>query len=446
MRTDLIRGLQNLKKSLKGEAMKDFSQLEAALLDILHRQRLYPDNESLNLEKENILQKLDVLAQNNGYRNLTAFCAFPTTANSASASHRSTKDEVSLPSLNPIGRVDLSSLFPTSTVELLTRFVPISYCYYQTKDTYPLITLHFDSRHLSNESTANISISFYEYSDPIEHQVTIPAQSQLSVPFLPLIRTKLMQEVTEQCRATLCVNIDYLTPFSWHKPYTETVNLLSRETALLWRCQEDDVLIDCTPYLAAWVTPRHPVIQKLVSQAAHKLSPIGLRGYNVPGNRDEQKRAVREQVQAIFEVLHSAGIIYVSSSEKIQASLERVQKTQLVRLPSEVIKSGGSANCIDGTLLFASLLEHANLHPLLFLKTGHALVGWHVSKDGTESEFLETIKLNTGDFQLAFQEGQEQYQQVRKQKILGKAIAGVSQYAFLIDIAECRRNTITPME
>ena len=123
-----------------------------------------------------------------------------------------------------------------------------------------------------------------------------------------------------------------------------------------------------------------------------------------------------------------------------------MQKTQLIRLPSEVIKAGGSANCIDGAVLFASLLEQVNLHPLIFLQTGHALVGWHVFKDEPVYEFLETTMIRAGNFQLALQKGQEQYQQARKRKTLRKTIIDPFGYAFLINIAECRRKNIIPME
>ena len=126
-----------------------------------------------------------------------------------------------------------------------------------------------------------------------------------------------MQEITEECRVTLYIEIEYLAPSPWFDTHTKFINFLSRETALLWRCREDDLLVDCTPYLAAWVTPHHPAIKKFASRAAHMLSATGLRGYNVPGNKEEQAQAVREQVKAIFDVLHDAGMVYVSSSEKI---------------------------------------------------------------------------------------------------------------------------------
>jgi hypothetical protein len=123
-----------------------------------------------------------------------------------------------------------------------------------------------------------------------------------------------------------------------------------------------------------------------------------------------------------------------------------MQKVQLVRLPAEVIDAGGSANCIDGTVLFASLLEHVNLHPLIFIQPGHALVGWRVFKDKPTCEFLETTVIDKGDFHRALQLGQEQYEQAYARGALGRTIIDPYDYAFLIDIADCRSDNIQPMD
>jgi hypothetical protein len=123
-----------------------------------------------------------------------------------------------------------------------------------------------------------------------------------------------------------------------------------------------------------------------------------------------------------------------------------VQKVQLVRLPAEVIEAGGPANCIDGTVLFASLLENVNLQPLIFLQPGHALVGWRVFKDEPVFEFLDTIVIETGDFGLALPKGQEQYEQAYARGALGRTIIDPHDYASVVDIVDCRHENIQPMD
>lgn len=446
MQTEQIWGLQQLKKSLRGVEKEEFFRLESALLDVLHRQRLFPSSESLNLEQDDIIRKLDGLAQNTGHKSWAALCKIPTTTGPVSLS--SMLDKSFFSSLITSEQVDQASLHPIPDIKLLTEFVPVSYCYHQNEDKYPLITLHLDNRHSQSKYVANVKVAFDWYSEPTERQITIPAESLQIAFFLPLIRQERMKDLTEQRPATLRIEIQYLFPITWYFPYTRIIHLLSRNTAILWRCEDDGSLVDCTRYLAAWVTPRHPEVEKLVNKAARYSSMAGLWGYNISGNREEQAQNVREQVKAVFDVLHrDVEIVYVASSEKIQSRHDPIQqKAQLIRLPAEVIKAGGSANCLDGTVLFASLLEQANLHPLIFIQPGHALVGWRVFKDEPVYEFLETTIINKGDFQQALQEGQEQYEHALERGALGKTIIDPIDYAFLIDVADCRRDNIQPME
>jgi hypothetical protein len=196
------------------------------------------------------------------------------------------------------------------------------------------------------------------------------------------------------------------------------------------------------------VTPHHPKIEKLIRSACEYHPEKSFRGYSVQGTREVQLQKVRDQVQAIFEVLHrEVRMRYVSSSEMIPTNKNfDLQKAQSIRFPAEVIDAGGPANCIDSTVLFASLLEHANLQPLIFLQPGHALVGWHVFKDDPVYEFLETTIIDRGDFHLALRQGQEQYEQAYSRGALGRTIIDPCDYAFLVDIADCRRENIQPMD
>ncbi len=54
--------------------------------------------------------------------------------------------------------------------------------------------------------------------------------------------------------------------------------------------------------------------------------------------------------------------------------------------------------------------------------------------------------INTGDFHRALERGQEQYEQAFSRGALGRTIIDPHDYAFLIDIADCRRENIQPMD
>jgi hypothetical protein len=77
------------------------------------------------------------------------------------------------------------------------------------------------------------------------------------------------------------------------------------------------------------------------------------------------------QSKAIFEELRSRGLVYISLT-----GAGFFATAQNVRYPVESI-TGTGANCIDGSLLFASAFEAAGMEPILAmsLSAGHAIVG-----------------------------------------------------------------------
>jgi hypothetical protein len=82
--------------------------------------------------------------------------------------------------------------------------------------------------------------------------------------------------------------------------------------------------------------------------------------------------AVEPQVRAIFQALKlDASITYVNSI--VSFNPEEGSRSQRVRLPRQALDEQ-QANCLDGALLFASLLEAASLNPALVILPNHALV------------------------------------------------------------------------
>lgn len=76
---------------------------------------------------------------------------------------------------------------------------------------------------------------------------------------------------------------------------------------------------------------------------------------------------------------------------------------QRTRLPGEVLSST-NAQCLEGTLTFATLMEAIGIKPIVVLVPGHAFIGWHtVDKDGTKGEplFVETTMVGNYDFETA---------------------------------------------
>ena len=71
------------------------------------------------------------------------------------------------------------------------------------------------------------------------------------------------------------------------------------------------------------------------------------------------------------------------------------------------------ANCIDGAVLFASLLEGSSLNAALVLVPGHAFVAWEAWEGSDDWRFLETTMIGGHDFEAACLSGERQHEQAK---------------------------------
>lgn len=149
-----------------------------------------------------------------------------------------------------------------------------------------------------------------------------------------------------------------------------------QEDAVLFSCHERiDVLaydewngLQSIPeILAAFVTPNHPVIEAVLSDTAGILGTwsgnSAISGYQ---SRDPQRVALT--AAAIYSALQQRNIRYINPPASFEES------GQKIRLPDRIQESR-LATCLDLTVLAASCLEQAGLHPLVVITTGHAFVG-----------------------------------------------------------------------
>jgi hypothetical protein len=230
-------------------------------------------------------------------------------------------------------------------------------------------------------------------------------QSSPPLKLLPLLFPERARFITEVRRATLHLRVDDLDG----KPEshdTFPLVFLSRTSGFnAARDPKTGEPRDLTHYYGAWVTPHAAAVQERVRRAA-AIHPSGnLAGYGSGG-----AAGVREQVRAIYRSLQECGLAYVNSVTDYGAPPGTV--SQRARLPRESL-ARKSANCIDGAVLFASLIEGASLSAALLLVPGHALVGWE-TEDGGDWVFLETTLVGTADFDAACKSGQAQYENARE--------------------------------
>jgi hypothetical protein len=269
--------------------------------------------------------------------------------------------------------------------------------------TDPLFTVM-----VGNESDETRRICVKAYIEGLSARavstVEIERGEQAAIPMLPTLLPGRARGLTEVQRATLHILVyDLDRRLESHNTFgllclarTSSFNSVRNPGTGLWT--------DLSHYYGAWVTPRVEAVQQRIRRAADLAPNRLICGYQ--GNPD----AVGPQVAALYQSLREAEIVYVNSVIDWGARPEMA--TQRTRLPRESLRQK-SANCIDGSVLLASLLEGATLNPALVFVPGHAFLGWETWDGSNEWRFLETTLIGSADFEAACQSGQRQYERTR---------------------------------
>ncbi|OLZ11151.1 DUF4011 domain-containing protein [Sulfobacillus thermosulfidooxidans] len=119
--------------------------------------------------------------------------------------------------------------------------------------------------------------------------------------------------------------------------------------------------------LAAFSTPNHPSIDALLSRAGEVLANQG-RGRAITGYQTGNREDVWYQISAIYNVIMAEQLVYSAPPASFGTD------GQKIRLADRIF-SGRVATCLDLTMLFASSLEQAGLHPVVLIKKGHSWIG-----------------------------------------------------------------------
>ncbi|RPJ61652.1 MAG: transglutaminase domain-containing protein [Dehalococcoidia bacterium] len=219
---------------------------------------------------------------------------------------------------------------------------------------------------------------------------------------------------------------------------TLPVKIYAKDT-MIWAAKEGDDWTDTSAFIAAFVTPHAAEINDLVRKAAEYEEGRSMTGYQCGECTPEGwEEYTQEQVKAIYEALQKDyQITYINSSIAYSNESDSPQR---VRLPAESLRSG-SANCIDGAVLYASALENLGMHPYILITPDHAFVGYETKPDDPSSiRFLETTMTGSASFEDATDKGNDEF---RAETSNGNIKSGDSQ---LHSIKSLRDSGIRPMQ
>jgi hypothetical protein len=275
---------------------------------------------------------------------------------------------------------------PTSIVHLLDR------------RESPLV--HWRVRNTSKKrQRLRVTSAVLGYSARAVDSFELAGGHEHEVDQLPTFFPAKLRQVAELTRASVEVSLEDLDTKKLELHRTEPVWLLARTTVPLAVEDPSTALPrDMTPYLGAFVTPNAPAIMTFLREVARHCPGGALVGYQGASDR------VEPQVRAAFTALKGHGSTYVNSV--LAMTPEQGLCGQRVRLPRESL-ADKAANCIDGTVLFASLLEAMSLDPAIVIVPGHAFLGWRAWDEGPpEWRYLETTMIGSSTFEEARASGE----------------------------------------
>jgi hypothetical protein len=188
--------------------------------------------------------------------------------------------------------------------------------------------------------------------------------------------------------------------------------------------------------LGCLVTPQDPIIKYYTQQMQEKV----MKG-EAASVSNKPEDAVKFLL-GVYESTYLSHMVY-SGTEGIPQKLGDINSmVQSIRLPREVA-TGNTGLCIELSLMYASILKSAGLHPVIFLVPGHAYPGilvngeyYAIEATGIGGEGLGG-RLSPKD---ALQAGMKELKEC-----LQNMQAGDARYS-VIDIAELEAKGVVPME
>lgn len=142
-------------------------------------------------------------------------------------------------------------------------------------------------------------------------------------------------------------------------------------------------------FYAAYVNEENPLIDKLLREALNTRIVRRFQGYQLG-----TEASVDKQVYALWYVLQKRNFRYSSISYSSLSS--NVVYVQRVRTFEDALNSS-QINCVDGSVLFASLLRAINITPVLVQTPGHMFVGYYTDASRKHLNFLETTMIGDVD-------------------------------------------------
>lgn len=208
----------------------------------------------------------------------------------------------------------------------------------------------------------------------------ISSDNELIIPFEQGVQTLRHGQEMQISDLKILINGDFLVSLTERITCVLKIELLEGENVLALSYKDVTALAyDEWPgmkyfpdFLAAYVTPNHPVIAELL-QSTSKWLEKWTHQPSLEGYQCQSPNRVKTMA-AVYAAIQERNITYANPPSSFETLGQRV------RLCDTVMEQQ-LGTCMDMTLLYASVLEAIGLNPVLVLMNGHIFAGvWLVDQ------------------------------------------------------------------
>lgn len=256
-----------------------------------------------------------------------------------------------------------------------------------------LEVIHLEKINFSMQQNAIPAVKYvyienHETEDLERVDLMIRSEPEFLHPYTCRIECVPAETKTSFEKPELLMNMEYLASLTEGVSGSIFVSLCKNGETICEKIEKIGVLAydewSFTPsqeLMAAFVTPNHPAIAKICSDASSLLAQWtgnpSLDGY-ISADPDR----VKKQAAALFGAVQQCNIKYAVPPASYETTGQRV------RLCGTILQQR-LGTCLDLSFLFASCLEFMGLHPLLVLLKGHCFAGVWLDEKSTFSESVE---------------------------------------------------------
>lgn len=244
-----------------------------------------------------------------------------------------------------------------------------------------------------------VEISGNTYIKPSKYKVVLPEANTVYLIYPPL---KYEYEKLLQVGQTTPEDLTYMVTIDKNEPEEEVFRFQVRpiNDCVYYYVNAEGEDLDVGYFFAAYVNENHPGIEKILQECLKSGKVDSFAGYS--GTPEE----VKSEIKAIWDTLAKKGIRY--SSINTTSGEDEVLASQHVRLLGETL-TNTQANCVDGSVMLASILRKIGLDVSLVLMPEHMFLFVNLDKDGKKHICIETTMLGISSFEDAVEEGNQEY-------------------------------------